>query len=191
MGIWQKFVSCHLCNKIITQSSNIEKHEGRMHIQDLPHKCKNCEVKLVNTTTIIDHSTDMHGAENTKDCKYCDKRCSKRDTLKEHVSSHNNVRNYECTICVQNTRMEHRLHPTTYVHEANPQKNVEESVDNIRKHTGKRHGKISNSCTTCDKDFTISNIENHMWRVHETLMDTGAQCKITIGSFIHLSDHYY
>ena len=62
----QQFVSCHFCNKMITQSSNIGKHERRMYTQDLPHKCKNCEVKLVNATTLINHNTDKHGAENPK-----------------------------------------------------------------------------------------------------------------------------
>ena len=42
----KQLVSCHFCNKITYQSSNMEKHERRLHTQDLPHKCKNCEVKL-------------------------------------------------------------------------------------------------------------------------------------------------
>ena len=64
----KQLVSFDFCNKIIDQSSNMEKHEKRMHTQDLPHKCKNCEVKLVNNTTIMNHSTDMHWAEYPKEC---------------------------------------------------------------------------------------------------------------------------
>ena len=110
----QQLVSCHFCDKIITQSSNIEKHERRMQTQDLPHKCKNCEVKLANATTIINHSSDMNGAENPKECKDCDKICHKGDTLKGHVSTHRSVEKYECTICVQTFT---RMNPKSYEHE--------------------------------------------------------------------------
>ena len=161
----KKLVSCHFCNKIIDQSSNMEKHERRLHTQDLPHKCKNCEVELVNNTTIMNHSTDMHGAENPKECENCDKICCKRNTLEKHVSTHSSVKKYECTVCAQTfTRMEHMLNPKSYEHEANPQTNVkfvEKSVDNVRKHTEEMHEEFRKSCTICEEALTISSMNNH------------------------------
>ena len=163
----------------------MEKHERRLQTQDLPHKCKNCEVELVNNTTIMNHSTDMHGAENPKECKNCDKICCKRDILEKHVSTHSSVKKYECTVCAQTfTRMEHMLNPKSYEHEANPQTNVkfvEKSVDNVRKHTEEMHEEFKKSCTICKETFTISSMNNHIRRVHEAQINTCETCQYRYG----------
>ena len=101
------------------------------------------------------------------------------------MSTHSSVKKYECTVCAQTfTRMEHMLNPKSYEHEANPQTNVkfvEKSVANDRKHTEEMHEEFRKSCTICEEAFTISSMNNHIWRVHETQINTCETCQYQYG----------
>ena len=80
--------------------------------------------------------------------------------------------------------LEHMLNPKSYEHEANPQTNVkfvEKSVANDKKHTEEMHEEFRKSCTICEETFTISSINNHKWRVHETQINTCETCQYQYG----------
>jgi len=86
-------------NKCFSQSSNLQRHERRIHSNVRPHSCSYCGKQFATVTDMKCH-VRVHTRAKSFSCRHCSKVFGWCDQLKAHLlKSHNEGTWFTCHIC--------------------------------------------------------------------------------------------
>ena len=112
--IERKIFSCTHCDKIITTSYGLKKHE-RIHTGEKLFSCDYCDKKFGRSTVLKEHKR-IHTGEKPFSCKHCDKKFSSSANSKVHERIHTGETPFSCKFCdksfsqSQNLKTHEKIH---------------------------------------------------------------------------------
>lgn len=102
------FVTC--CQRKLKHRFDIVEHI-RFHIDPNTFKCKICDKVSTNSRNLNKHMHEKHTAEGQErpfECTICQKRFAKKCTLKTHMETHDTGKDYKCSECGKGFSTEQR-----------------------------------------------------------------------------------
>ena len=179
----QKEYKCHWCDKISTNSYNIERHIGRLHPEKVQNsfKCELC-LSLINTYISKSHILRNHYNQSDQICDKCGKFFSDAEYLIAHVNTdHSKI--HQAKICDScglsfSTPGKMKRHFISVHGDFELYKcdicdqtfRYHESLIAHVKHFHKESHKTS--CDKCNKSFTTARtLKVHVMRIHQGIIN--------------------
>ena len=111
----EKPYKCHMCDNAFSESGDLNTHM-RVHTGDKPYKCHMCDKAFSQSGDLNTHMR-VHTGEKPYKCHMCDKTFSRSSHLHSHIRHvHSNRRPYRCPYCGKTFDTEDDLKCHVHIH---------------------------------------------------------------------------
>ena len=96
----EKFFSCKYCTKLFNNSSNLKRHEQKVHVNAETYSCRYCALEVNNLGNLVKHEkTHERILKGDLTCKICEKTYKFLNSLKIHEKIHTDEKLFSCKVC--------------------------------------------------------------------------------------------
>ena len=107
--------SCHICSKEFKKSFNLKQHV-RIHTNEKPLKCAQCEKRFNDRSSMNKHVRTVHSDLRPHKCSICEKSFATNSHLKDHQVTHTNQKQFQCLQCGKRFAFKSSLNKHMAVH---------------------------------------------------------------------------
>ncbi|XP_055703922.1 zinc finger protein 569-like [Phlebotomus papatasi] len=149
---------CDVCEKIFQGLNDLRKH-SRIHNDERPYACSQCDKKFRQAGCLKNHIASQHGSDVQYICDYCNKPFPIKERLRLHLRIHTGEKPYKCKLCPKQFARggqlsQHMLsHNGVKKHRCSFCPSAFSCSANLRLHTKAHNDERDYTCHKCGKSF--------------------------------------